>query len=333
MARSSAARSKLSQAAALIGPVDERALDAIGATQYGYATRPQLLALMSARQIELRLHEGRLISAHPGIYRIGGAPVTPRGLLYAACMAGGDGAVASHRSAAGLWRLRGVAPGAPEITVPSPRWTRVRGTRVHRSDRLDPGFLTVAEGILVTIPARTLFDLSAVLTPYVVERAVDDALRRKLMTIEELRRCYIALTRRGRRKSTVIRAILEDRLGDLEGAESAGEREVARALRAAGYEPVPQYQVVAGGAVYVLDFAFPPERVGLEWDGWAVHGTRTAFDHDRRRDNALRLAGWTILRFGDRTPVGEVVRTTDAALRLCRARTPYYAVERGKIAG
>jgi hypothetical protein len=35
----------------------------------------------------------------------------------------------------------------------------------------------------------------------------------------------------------------------------------------------------------------------IELDGWSAHGTRPAFHADRRRQNALVLAGWTLLRF------------------------------------
>ncbi len=46
-----------------------------------------------------------------------------------------------------------------------------------------------------------------------------------------------------------------------------------------------------------MDFAWPRIRLAVEADGWETHGTRTAFQRDRRRSAALALAGWTVLRF------------------------------------
>jgi very-short-patch-repair endonuclease len=46
----------------------------------------------------------------------------------------------------------------------------------------------------------------------------------------------------------------------------------------------------------VLDLASPAARVAVEVDGWAYHRDAERFRQDRRRQNDLVLAGWTILR-------------------------------------
>ena len=55
----------------------------------------------------------------------------------------------------------------------------------------------------------------------------------------------------------------------------------------------------------------------VETDGRAAHGTRRAFEHDRRRDQRLVLAGWRVIRVTwrqlTREP-GELVRTLQALL-------------------
>ena len=64
-----------------------------------------------------------------------------------------------------------------------------------------------------------------------------------------------------------------------------------------------------------LDLAYPAERVGIEFDGFAEHGLlRSTFDDDRVRDNELRLAGWLVLHFTSRSRPAEVVETTKRAL-------------------
>jgi very-short-patch-repair endonuclease len=48
---------------------------------------------------------------------------------------------------------------------------------------------------------------------------------------------------------------------------------------------------------YEVDFLWPAERVIVETDGWATHGTRRAFEHDRAKDAALQAAGYIVIRF------------------------------------
>ncbi len=77
---------------------------------------------------------------------------------------------------------------------------------------------------------------------------------------------------------------------------------------------------------YRIDLAYPDLRIAIELDGWAVHGTRGAFDHDRARGNELALAGWTLLRFTSSSTWIEVVRTVEAARTAALSRTLLTAV-------
>jgi very-short-patch-repair endonuclease len=54
--------------------------------------------------------------------------------------------------------------------------------------------------------------------------------------------------------------------------------------------------MVLGGEPVRIDFLWPSERVALEADSYEFHGTRQAFERDRRRDQLLRLAGYEPLR-------------------------------------
>jgi very-short-patch-repair endonuclease len=61
---------------------------------------------------------------------------------------------------------------------------------------------------------------------------------------------------------------------------------------------VRQHEVWVAGRLFArADLAYPRERLLIELDGWSAHGTRRAFHADRRRQNSLVLAGWTLLRF------------------------------------
>jgi very-short-patch-repair endonuclease len=47
---------------------------------------------------------------------------------------------------------------------------------------------------------------------------------------------------------------------------------------------------------FTVDFAWRAQQLILETDGWQAHGTRAAFERDRRRDADLTIAGWRVLR-------------------------------------
>lgn len=51
-----------------------------------------------------------------------------------------------------------------------------------------------------------------------------------------------------------------------------------------------------GGRRYQVDCLWPDRRAIVELDGFAAHGTRTAFLEDRARDRRLRAAGYGVTR-------------------------------------
>ena len=86
--------------------------------------------------------------------------------------------------------------------------------------------------------------------------------------------------------------------------------------------PEPQYEVVDGnGELRRLDFAWPDQRVAVEYDGMDWHSGPDAMRRDRRRQAALRDIDWVVIAivFEDvRYRPWEFVRRIDA--ELCRAR-------------
>lgn len=59
-----------------------------------------------------------------------------------------------------------------------------------------------------------------------------------------------------------------------------------------------------GGGVEV-DFLWPEQGLAAETDGRAIHGTRAAFEEDRRRDQRLLAAGFRVARFTWRQVIEE----------------------------
>ena len=79
-------------------------------------------------------------------------------------------------------------------------------------------------------------------------------------------------------------------------AEPVLEVRVLRILRAARIEPpVRQHEVVIAGRRYRIDLAWPDVKVGVECEGYAVHGRRRAYVPDRTRLANLVGAGWRLI--------------------------------------
>jgi len=269
-------------------------LNRLAAGQYSLASRTQALDVgMTSRQLHDRLESGLLVPVHKGVYRLVGAPPTTTQALLAACMAAGEG-IASHRSAAALWALRGVEATTPEISVPGSRRPHLRGVVVHRTDRLDDIDVSRRRGIPVTTPARTLLDLGAVVPVDMVEPALEDALMRRLVTFELLTNTLERLGGSGRRGAAVLRALVEERNPATAPTQSVLEDRLFETLRRAALpQPVRQYKV----AGVVLDGAYPDRRLGIEADSRMWHGGRLDVQRNSDKANLLLAHGWRVLHF------------------------------------
>src|SRR5439155_25642132 len=94
----------------------------------------------------------------------------------AAVLSCGPGAVLSHQSAAALRGFREPEPDGPVHVTVAGRNPGVReGVVVHRMRAPHPADRAEREGIPVTSPARTLFDLASTLSARELERAFDEA--------------------------------------------------------------------------------------------------------------------------------------------------------------
>src|SRR4051812_41831456 len=174
-------------------------------------------------QIQRRRETGVLIDVFHGVYRHAAVPLTWRGRVMGGVLAGGDGALASHRSAARLELFHDVPPFRPEITVPTLDVPTHPGIHAHRTNLLTAADIVVIDRIPCTAPPRTCLDLGAVLPYELVEPIVQDAVIRKLVTHEELLAVLERVGGRGRRGTAALRAIVHGALPD-ERIESELER-------------------------------------------------------------------------------------------------------------
>ena len=194
-----------------------------------------------------------------------------------------------------LWELDGIEEPSIEISVAAGR--RIRSVVVHRRLPMDKPGRVHRFGIPVTPIDRTLLDLAAVAPRSRTGLALDDSLRRRLTTFDSLRSTISQS--RGRPGARALHQLvdLRDRREAL--MQSRLESALLRVLRRHGLPiPAAQHPVRQGENVVArLDFAYPAYRLGIEADGYRWHGGRERWRHDLRRENQLKLMGWTLLRF------------------------------------
>jgi predicted transcriptional regulator of viral defense system len=288
--------------------------------QHGVVSLPQLQFLgLSARAVRDRVAAGRLTRIHRGVYAVGHGRLTIRGYWMAAVLAYGPNAVLSHRSAAALHGIRPDNRAKADVTLPS-RSARPRpGIQVHASTTLQPADVTEIDGIPCTSLARTLLDLAEVIDRQGVERAVTQA---EVNRVFDLRAVEEVLSRAaGRRGAGVLRGVLAQYDGPTLTDKELEERFLALCRAASLPSPaVNAWITLDGGVAYKIDFLWRAARLGVETDGWASHGTRQAFESDRRRDRNLRLAGWDVVRFTWRDVEHEPEEVASVLARLWQDR-------------
>jgi hypothetical protein len=247
-------------------------------------------------RVDRWLAAGRLHRLHVGVYAVGHRALAPRGRWMAAVLACGPDAALSHASAGALLDVRASSAVLVDVAV-AERIGRARpGIRVHRPKVWAPEDRTVVDGIPCTTVARTLVDLAGVLKPPALERAVERAARTQVLDVRAIADVLERVDRprgvRALRRALAIAASAPFTRSEL-------ERRFLALCRDAGLpQPLTNAHVETSPGQWIeVDFLWPTKGLAVETDGWATHGTPLAVRRDRRRDRALRAAGWEVERF------------------------------------
>jgi hypothetical protein len=259
---------------------------------------------------------------HRDVYSVIGAALDARDKAVAAWQWNRGAGALSGWSAAAVLGVQWVPDDAPaEVS----RTHHVRSPRgiVVRKEQLFDGEVVRVDGMLLTSPARTAYDLGRRLGGEDAVIAIDAVCNTCVIPVREV--SDVARRHTGARGIVGLRRALVE--ADA-GAESPWETRTRLAIRTAGL-PRPRTQVVVrdryGIVIARLDLGWDRWRVGVEYDGahhWLDAAQR---GDDLRRGNALAAAGWTVLRVnaaGLRTGrfLGElraVLRAAGASLAYC----------------
>ncbi|HEX6688812.1 MAG TPA: DUF559 domain-containing protein [Solirubrobacterales bacterium] len=154
---------------------------------------------------------------------------------------------------------------------------------------------TKVDGIPVTTVPRTILDLAAVGSRRQVERVLNEVEVQGLtdrLSIPDLLARYPR-----RRGSAALRELLSE-AAEARGATKHKLEERFVELIDSHRLPRPRFNadLAVGGRFFCVDCLWIDQRLIVELDGRAVHGTRQAFEADRERDRLLMVDGWRVMR-------------------------------------
>ncbi len=251
-------------------------------------TAAQLGKLGLTRQaVSVRAQVGTLHRLYRGVYAVGHPRLEAKGLWMAAVLAAGKDAVLASLSAAALWRISRWT--TDEIFVLAPGKHRRRNDfRLQTCRHLDPRDVTREHGIPVTSVARTLVDLTDVLTAPQLANVIHEAAFRKRFS-EAGTRAAMARAN-GRANLARLDEALELNARGSAGTKSALEDAFLARVRGAGL-PEPEINVEVEGLE--VDARWPGLIVEIDGPGHERPRTRA---EDEQRDAKLRAAGYDVVR-------------------------------------
>lgn len=226
-------------------------------------------------------------------YRFGSDPITKLDRCIGLVVA--TGGVASGTVAGVLLGLDSVRLEHPEVTL-SPNASHKRAgvrRRVLVGEVIDVGGIACAGGL------QTLIDLAADMDDDAWEQALESALRKELVKLENLVDALPSLSRSRTPGTSRIRRVLHRRPEGAPPTDSLLETLFVQLRRrvVGSTEPLRQVEVVNrwGEFVAFVDFAWPELGLFIELDGQHHPGQPV---YDARRETAVVAAkGWLVGRF------------------------------------
>ena len=268
--------------------------------QHGVITRSQMQRLgLGDTAISARAASGQLHPLFHGTFAVGHRLIGRVGRMHAAALACGDGTVLSHGSAVELIGLWDKMPAVIDVIPPNWSGRKIDGIRWHKVRYPTPDEIEVRNGIACATPSRTLVDMAGRLGERSLRRMVEQAAVLRVLDVAEIDRVLARGRRRGAPLLRTILAAWRPRDGRQPHLRSLLEGRVLPALVEAGL-PHPECNVrmrIDGHPRPLeIDLLWREQRLVIETDGEETHGTRSAFQEDRRRDQALVAAGYRTAR-------------------------------------
>jgi uncharacterized protein DUF559 len=254
---------------------------------------------------------------HRDVYLPKDAPRSLRTDIYAAWLWSGRRGIIAGRAAAALHGAKWVEDFTP-IEVVGPFNHPPPGIIVRR-ERIAAEDLVERNGLLVTNPARTAFDLARHLPRDVAVANLDALSAATGLTVAQV--TPLIDRNKGARRVRQGRTALSLMDG---GAQSPKESWLRLLLIDAGLpRPTTQIHVTDGHLVAYLDMGWEGPMVAAEYDGDQHRTDRRRYVRDIRRAEMLNRLGWHVIRvINEDRPNVVVQRARDALARCSAPRLP-----------
>lgn len=262
-----------------------------------FRTSDALRMDLEVKDLRALTRGGRIVRVGYQIFRVTGSRPTPEQGLLTAVWAGGPAAVASHFAAAWLYRLPGFSPGPLDVLRPGNRSRKGAIGTLRQTTYLPEHHVQIVEGIPVTSPGRTAFDICGLLRPERALKVLTGFERLHLARTSDFRLVLAEAGARGRAGTATMRGLLQER--DNEPVTESDAEDLCLAVLLAGNMPPVGRQRVVGGTCAPIgrfDFVVLGLPVVVEVDSRAFHDSWEVTLEDQRRDAKLRAAGWIIIR-------------------------------------
>lgn len=293
----------------------------VATRQCGVVSRAQLRALgLSDDMVSDRIASGYLQPVFHGTFAVGHSAISRQGRMLAAVLACGDGTIVSHGSAAellGLWDKH-----LPVVEVIGPNWSgrKINGIRWHRVRLPLPDEIEMQDGVPCTTVSRTIVDMAGRSGWTQLRRLIEQAAILRLLDVDEIDRILSLGRRRGGPRLRTILAPWRSTRDQRPRVRSRLEARLLPRLIEEGL-PVPRTNVKlhVDGYAFEVDLLWSEQRLALETDGEETHGTRAAFQRDRKRDQILTAAGYRTARITWRQVVDEPAAVVNRIARMLKS--------------
>lgn len=228
-----------------------------------------------------------------GVWRVADTPPGYLSRVWAAVLRAGPGArITAHTALV----IRGLEiPDAPVVlALPASRHVELAEVRILRDTCPDPNHLSIG-GLPSVSRSRAVIDAVRIASPSAGREILHEALRLGWITATELQGASDTLA--GHRGISRLRDLAKYAAS---GSRAESEARFIRLLKGAGFDGWQFNQAVHaqnGKLIGIADALHEESRLIVELDGFAWHSQVDRFQRDRTRQNALFLAGWSVLRF------------------------------------
>lgn len=293
--------------------MDFEIIKKISTAQHGVVARYQLLdSGLSNNVVRRLLRHPSLMKVALGVYTTVGSQNTWHQQAAIATLSCGRHSALSHESVLVLFGFLRTdwqpyrnrhhhLYQVDNIHVVSNRTIRYEtATSSHRSHSISKRkSFPVKSGIRHIELERAIIDCAQKLTLHELDYVVEKALQQRLISAQSLQKSLDELHTAPGREKKRLQELLVHYLGSEDAGitESVLEKRVQIILKKdLMCEYTTQHEVILSGNKYRLDFAIPSHKIAIEVDGFSFHRTRTQFDDDRMRQNALVANNWKMVR-------------------------------------